>query len=406
MHYIHRNLAVSFLEADGLFPVLLLTGARQVGKSTFLHHLASSDRRIVTLDDLELRIQAQEDPKLFLMNHPAPLLIDEVQYAPQLFPYIKIKVDEARRESPEKANELYWLTGSQQFKMMKGITESLAGRVGIFQMQGLSWQELTGRFEKPFRPDLFSAPRMQALSPGELYLRIWRGSFPEAEKFSNEQLPTFYRSYVQTYLERDVRDLTQVADTESFYRFLQAVAGRQGQLLNYSALAESAGISQPTAKQWLNILVASGLVYLLQPYSSNLNKRLTSMPKIYLLDCGLAAYLSKWSSAEVLEAGHMSGAYFEAWCIGEILKGYLNSGREPPCFFYRDCDQNEIDLLIEENGVYHPVEFKKAATIRREDVKAFEKVKKIPLGMGAVVSMSDKDMLLTENCRMIFAGFL
>ncbi len=406
MKYIQRNLAVSFSKANKLFPVLLLTGPRQVGKSTFLDHMAEPNRKFVTLDDLELRKQARDDPKLFLMNNPSPLVIDEIQYAPQLFPYIKMAVDEARREDPKNANGLYWLTGSQQFKMMKGVTESLAGRVGIFQMQGLSWQELTGRSEPPFRPDQFSVPLMKQLTPGELYLRIWRGSFPEAEKFENDQLATFYRSYVQTYIERDVRDLTQVADADTFYQFLQAVAARQGQLLNYSALAESAGISQPTAKQWLNILAASGLVYLLRPYSSNLNKRLTSMPKIYMLDCGLAAYLSKWSSAEVLEAGNMNGAYFEAWCVGEIIKSYLNNGREPPCFFYRDCDQNEIDLLIEANGIYHPIEFKKAAIIRKEDVRAFDKARKIALGTGAVVSMSDKDMLLTENCRMIFAGYL
>ena len=260
----------------------------------------------------------------------------------------------------------------------------------------------------PFLPPTCSAVPSAKFSENELYSLIWRGNYPGAKDFPDDRIGQFYNSYIQTYLERDISALTQVADKNTFYRFLQAVAARQGQLLKYDSIAQDAGISQPTARQWMNILVASGIVYLLQPYSSNLNKRLTSMPKIYMLDGGLAAYLSRWSSAEVLCAGNMNGAYFEAWCIAEILKSYWNNGQEPPVFLYRDRDKHEIDLLIEKDGCIYPVEFKKAANIKKDDIKNFAilQKEKLKIGMGALVSMYDSDMLITEDCRNIYAGSL
>lgn len=406
--YIKRNLTEAFSAANDYFPVLLLTGPRQVGKSTFLTHIAEPNRKYITLDDINLRIQAQEDPQLFLRNNPPPVIIDEIQYAPELFPYIKIAVDEARRSNPLQANGLYWLTGSQQFSMMKNVSESLAGRVGVFQMHGLSLQERMEVKKAPFLPPTSSAVPSAKFSENELYSLIWRGNYPGAKDFPDDRIGQFYNSYIQTYLERDISALTQVADKNTFYRFLQAVAARQGQLLKYDSIAQDAGISQPTARQWMNILVASGIVYLLQPYSSNLNKRLTSMPKIYMLDGGLAAYLSRWSSAEVLCAGNMNGAYFEAWCIAEILKSYWNNGQEPPVLLYRDRDKHEIDLLIEKDGCIYPVEFKKAANIKKDDIKNFAilQKEKLKIGMGALVSMYDSDMLVTEDCRNVYAGSL
>ena len=406
--YTKRNLTDVFLSANDFFPVLLLTGPRQVGKSTFLEHIADNNRKYVTLDDINLRIQAQQDPQLFLRNNPPPVIIDEIQYAPELFPYIKIVVDQARKTDKSKANGLFWLTGSQQFAMMKNVTESLAGRVGIFQMQGLSLQERNGIKNPPFNPDNDFPVPATTFSEKELFSLIWRGNYPEAESLPDDRMSQFYNSYIQTYLTRDISELTQVADKNTFYKFLQAVAARQGQLLKYESIATACGISQPTAKQWMNILIASGIVYLLQAYSSNLNKRLTAMPKIYMLDCGLAAYLSRWSSPDVLAAGNMNGAYFEAWCVSEILKSYWNNGEEAPVFLYRDRDKNEIDLLIEKDGTFYPVEFKKAATIRKSDVKTFDILdkEKIKTGLGALVSMSEDNMLITETCRNIFAGRL
>lgn len=406
MAYIKRNLTKTFLEANELFPVLLLTGARQVGKSTFLTHIAGPERHYVSLDDPENMLQAREDPRLFLRDHPAPVIIDEIQYAPQLFPHIKMIVDEARRKSPDRASGLYWLTGSQQFQLMKDVAESLAGRIGIFRLQGLSWQELTGREQPPFRPDTFVCPDLPVLSSVELYRRIWRGTFPESERFNDDQLGAFFQSYVQTYLERDVRDLAQVGDLAVFFKFLQATAARQGQLLSYASLAQSADISPVTAKKWLGILVASGIAYVLPAYHSNLNKRLTLMPKLYILDTGLAAWLSRWSSPAVLAQGMMNGAYFEAWCVGELLKSYWNAGQEPPFYLYRDREQLEIDIVIEQDGKLFPVEIKKSAAVKKEDVRAFSQISKHPVGEGALISMFDREMHLTPQVRTIFAGYL
>lgn len=406
--FIKRNLESAFLTANKSFSVLLVTGARQVGKTTFLRHLAEEKRKFVSLDNLEYREMAKNDPRLFLSNFPAPLIIDEIQYAPELLPYIKMAVDEARFKDPENSNGMFWLTGSQQFHLMKGVTESLAGRVAIFNLLGLSNHETAGTDSQPFLPESFSGTGMKMLGSPELFHRIWRGSFPGMFMLQDSEWSTFYNSYVQTYLERDIRYLTQVADLGRFFTFLKSAAARTGQMLNYAALSRDADISQPTAKSWLSLLLTSGLAYLLPPYYRNVNQRISSTPKFYFLDTGLAAYLTSWNTPQVLCDGAMSGAFFETWCVSELLKSYLHNGQEPPFFYFRDKDKHEIDLLIEYNGALHPIEIKKSASPKSSDISAFRLLKQyqMPIGKAALISMNPDILMLTESCRTIPAPLL
>lgn len=403
--YIKRNLRQAFLEANTFFPALLITGARQVGKTTFLHNNAEPPRRFVSLDSLDVRMQAKEDPRLFLANNPPPVMIDEIQYAPELLPYIKQIIDDTRNRDPESAHGLFWLTGSQQFELMKGVSESLAGRIGIFNLYGLSQAELAGRNDGAFSPERdFSLPQ-ELVSPLEIFTRIWRGSFPElvTAEHPAKHWERFYQSYLQTYLARDVRALTQVADEHRFYAFLKAVAARTGQMLNYSSLARDAEVSQPMAKSYLSILETSGLVKLLYPCMKNRTRQMISTPKLYMLDTGLAAYLTSWLTPETLMNGAAAGHFFESWCFAEILKSYVNAGTEPDFTYYRDKDDNEIDLIIQRNGTLYPIEFKKAATVKKDDVKSFSKLSifQQPTGMGAVVSLHPDMQLIRENVRAI-----
>ncbi|MFA6104597.1 MAG: ATP-binding protein [Victivallaceae bacterium] len=406
--FIRRNLESSFKAANASFSILLLTGARQVGKTTFLRHIAEADRKFVSLDNLDYRQMAKNDPRLFLSNFPPPVIIDEIQYAPELLPYIKLLVDESRFKDSPDCNGMFWLTGSQQFQMMKGVTESLAGRVAIFNLLGLSNRELADQTNRPFLPETFSNSGMTMVEAPEFFRRIWRGSFPGIITRAESDWQIFYDSYVQTYVERDVRDLTQVGDLGRFFNFLKAAAARTGQLLNYSSLARDADISQPTAKSWMSILITSGLVYLLYPYYKNLNKRMVSTAKLYFLDTGLAAYLTSWNNSQVLSDGAMSGAFFETWCIAELLKSYLHSGRQAPFFYYRDKAMQEIDLLIESDGVLHPVEFKKSSTLKKSDIATFGTLEKfkMPIGRGALISLSPETIMITEKCHAVPAPLL
>jgi predicted AAA+ superfamily ATPase len=406
--FIKRNLEAAFKAANASFSILLLTGARQVGKTTFLRHIAEKNRKFVSLDNLDYRMMAKNDPRLFLSNFPPPVIIDEIQYAPELLPYIKMMVDETVFKNSPDRNGMFWLTGSQQFQMMKGVTESRAGRVAIFNLLGLSNHELAGQRNQPFLPETFSSEGMTLIETPEFFRRIWRGSFPGGITHGDGNWQIFYDSYVQTYVERDVRDLTQVGDLGRFLSFLKAAAARTGQLLNYSSLARDADISQPTAKSWMSILVASGLVYLLYPYYKNLNKRMISTPKLYFLDIGLAAYLTSWNTPQVLSGGAMSGAFFETWCIAELLKSYLHSGRHAPFFYYRDKEMQEIDLLIEHNGTLHPVEFKKTANLKKSDIATFALLDKfkMPVGNGALISLSQENIMITGKCAAIPATLL
>ncbi len=396
--YLTRTLERFVSGAAASFPVLLLTGARQVGKTSLLRRLAGEERNYVTLDDpLALRL-AREDPALFLKRFPPPVLVDEIQYAPQLLPHVKMAVDETRRPA------LFWLTGSQPFHLMKGVSESLAGRVAVVSLLGLSHRELLGRGVEvlPFVPtgEISGTPEgSPAPTLAELYTTIWRGAFPALAADAALDRTLFYGSYFQTYLQRDVRDLARVGDESAFVRFVRAAAARTGQLLNLSDLARDADVAPNTAKSWLSILQASGMVYLLEPWHSNVTKRLVKAPKLYFLDSGFAAYLTEWSSPATLEAGAMSGAILETWVVDEILKSYLHNGLQAPLYHYRDRDRREIDLLIHRDGVIHPVEIKKTASPRREDARAFSALAATGarVGAGAVICLVDRALPLTSE---------
>lgn len=395
--YLSRTLESWFKKASRQFPVLLVTGARQVGKTTFLRHASEPERTYVTLDDPLVLALAKSDPALFMQRFPPPVLIDEIQYAPELLPYIKMACDQHRTPN------LFWLTGSRQFQMMRGVSESLAGRVGLLQLLGFSRRELLGRGEtsRPFLPLPEETDTSSPLDLMELYRLIWRGSFPAIASGEQGDRDLFYSSYIQTYLQRDIRDLARVGDEMAFLRFLRAAAARTGQLLNMADLARAADVAFNTAKSWLSILQTSGIVYLLEPYHSNLTKRLVKTPKLYFLDTGLCAYLTQWSTPETLESGAMSGAILETWIMGELLKSYWHNGRQAPFFYYRDKDKKEIDLLIIQDGTIYPLECKNSASPGMGDIRNFSVLAnlKMPVGPGAVVCLATQSLPLGPAVR-------
>lgn len=399
-----RTLTKVIQKVDQHFPVLLITGPRQVGKTTLLKMCADVSRQYVTLDDLDIRFLAQNDPGLFIQTYKAPLIIDEIQYAPQLLSYIKIIVDQERK------NGMFWLTGSQKFYLMKGITESLAGRVAILDLLGLSQAEIENKQSIPFLPTLdwiSKAKQQSSLSTlTYIYNKIWLGSFPRVNQDGMRDI--FYKSYIQTYIQRDIKDILSILNETSFYKFLTAIAARTGQLLNYADLARDVAIDNKTAKAWLSVLQTSGLVYLLYPYHNNITKRLIKAPKLYFLDTGLCSYLTKWTTAASLEAGSMSGAILETYLFSEILKSYLHNGLEPNFYYYRDADQKEIDLLIEADDILYPVEFKKTATPSNTASKNFNLLHKLgkQVGHGGVVCLVEKDIPLSDTVVAIPVGYL
>lgn len=399
--YRRRTLQTFLKKASQQFPVLLVTGPRQVGKTTILRHLSQEGRTYVTLDDPSLALLAREEPSLFLQRFNSPILIDEIQYAPQLLPYIKMYVDENHTPG------LFWLTGSQQFHLMKGVSESLAGRVGIVNLLGLSLREMRGEADtdEPFLPISKILEERFAtsvkLSLQEIYSIIWRGFFPAIALKADDDRDLFYSSYLQTYLQRDVRDLAKVGDEGAFLKFLRAAAARSGQLLNIADLARDAGISPVTAKNWLSILELSGIVYLLEPYYTNITKRLVKAPKLYFLDTGLASYLTEWSSPLTLEAGAMSGNILETFIVVEIIKSYWHNGKRAPLYYYRDKDMKEIDLLIERDKVIYPIEIKKTASPSKSSVSNFKvlKTQEVPTGEGCVICLNDTLLPLDKTSQ-------
>ncbi|MCC7493631.1 MAG: ATP-binding protein [Fimbriimonadaceae bacterium] len=405
--YCSRALERAWARASAQFGVVLLTGPRQVGKTTLLRHLAEPTRRYVTLDDLALRDLAQQDPALFAQRFPPPLLIDEIQYAPRLLPYVKMQVDTVRRPGQ------YWLTGAQQFPLMAGVTESLAGRVAVVNLYGFSAREADRRPADlpPFLPTASAlGPRREGyrlLAAPEVFQRLWRGQYPAVCTGDVRDVELFYRSYLQTYLERDVRSLLNIGDLTAFRRFLRAAAARTGQLLNYADLARDTGISPNAAKQWLSVLVASGQVHLLPPYHTNVTRRLCKTPKLYFLDTGLAAYLTEWRTPETLEAGAMAGAIFESAVVAEVLKSWSNQLQEAPAYFYREAAGREIDLLLVSDGVLHPVEIKKAGLVSARDLAThcLEDLP-IPRGPGALVCLAPEPLPLRADLEIIPFGML
>lgn len=415
MTYIKRAAEDTITRISNMLPVLLVTGPRQVGKTTLLQRLAEMqrelgiERKYVTLDDPDVRYLAKHDPALFLQRYTPPVLIDEIQYATELLPYIKMSVDKSGQKGA------FWITGSQVFRLMKNVSESLAGRVGIINLLGLSDAEIYQEPSEPFSPDTsYLMNRLSVTKPrglNEIYQRIFKGSMPELYAEENIDWEIYYRSYVDTYLQRDIRDLTQVADEMQFYNFMTIVAAHTSKPVVYEELANAAGISAPTAKKWLSVLVSSHIIAFVQPFHNNSLKRVVKMPLLHFLDTGLAAYLLKWGNPETLEKGAMSGAFFESYVFSEIYKSYLNAGKEPPIFYYRDKDQKEIDLLLYQNGVLSPIEIKKAASPGKAAIKNFRVLApvsknetsdgleslKIEIGTGSIVCMANDLLPIDEK---------
>ncbi len=406
--YITRALEATVAGISDTFPVLLVTGPRQVGKTTMLRRLSKENRTYVTLDDPDVRFLAKGDPGLFMQRYAPPVLIDEIQYATELLPYIKMRVDASGNKGD------YWLTGSQVFRLMKDVSESLAGRVGIVSLLGLSNAEIHGYDNDPFTSDpgrlLKRMNSVKQMSLNEIYERIFRGSMPELIANTVIDWETYYRSYVETYLKRDIKDLTQVADEMQFFNFMTVVAAHTAMPVVYEELASAVGISSPTAKKWLSILLTSHIIALVQPYHNNMLKRVVRMPLLHMLDTGLAAYLLKWGNPQALEKGAMSGAFFESYVFSEIYKSYLNAGKEAPIYYYRDKDRKEIDLLLYQNGTISPIEVKKAASPGKAAVKHFNlldpleipehfgvmKELKVAVGNGSVICMA-RDLLPVDT---------
>ncbi len=394
--YIYRALEQVVLEVSTVFPVVLVTGPRQVGKTTLLKYLAQDNRTYVTLDDPMVLALAKRDPALFFSRYTPPIIIDEIQYAPELLPYIKMYVDK------KKENGEFWLTGSQTFHTMNNVSESLAGRVGIIPMQGLSLSEIRGLPSMPYSCNVDELMNKMAMFPmmnlKEVYEIIHKGSMPALYRMS-QKVERFYASYVDTYINRDVKALSAVGDALSFQKFLVACASRSSQMLNYAELANDVGISQPTAKKWLSILVSSGIIVLVEPYFNNALKRIVKAPNMYFMDTGLCAYLTRWTSSEALEVSAVSGAFFETFVVSEIIKSYINAGKRPPVYYYRDSEKKEIDLIIEENGALQPIEIKKSANPSKSACKHFAVLNKTgkKVGNGSVICMSEELLPLTAE---------
>jgi len=398
--YIHRDLEKIVLQANQAFSVVLVTGPRQVGKTTLLKKIAEKSRRYVTLDNPMVRDEAKRDPSLFLQRHPPPVLIDEVQYAPELFPYIKMHADTHKNKGD------FWMTGSQLFHLMKNVSESLAGRVGIVNMLGLSNAEIHNHTSTPYEtnPGALQQRIKNAipLQLKEMYRQIFKGSMPAL--FETEQdLEFYFSSYVNTYLQRDVQDLTQVGDLLAFLRFMTSCAARTGQMLNYATIANDVGISGPTAKKWLSILVTSGIVVLVEPYFNNRLKRIIKSPVMYFVDTGLCAYLTRWSDSETLEVSSMAGAFFETWVVSEIIKSYYNTGKRPPIYYYRDTDNKEIDLIIEQNNTLYPIEIKKSSNPKGDAIKNFKVLEQTgkKIGTGNVICLCDQLYPIDRNNYLV-----
>lgn len=404
MQYINRHLESKIISLSASYSAVLLTGPRQSGKTTMLKRLAEKEnagREYVSLDDLTVREMAKNDPAMFLQLHRPPLLIDEVQYAPELFTYIKIYIDKHQRPGD------FWMTGSQIFRLMRGVGESLAGRVALLHMSPMSAREINGRDAVPFTTDLETlvneSKKTEPVSTPEMYEKIWKGSMPGIVSGNFADRNIYYSSYISTYIERDVRELSGEIDALKFNRFVTAAAARAAQILNYSALAEDADIDIATAKDWMNILETLGIVFLLHPYSNNVLKRTVKTPKIYFYDTGLICYLTKWSSPEVAENGAMSGALLENYTVSEIMKSYQNAGLEPYLYYYRDRDAKEIDVIIEGDGKLYPLEIKKTATPDKRLIKTFGVIDKAPveLGTGAVLCMAESLSAFDKNNLII-----
>ncbi len=400
MNYIKRDLERKFLSMSEAFKAVMLVGARQVGKSTMLRHLAEGEERTyVTMDDMRIRDLARSDPALFFQTYRPPILIDEIQKAPELFEQIKLICD----ASDERG--LFWLTGSQSKKLMKNAGDSLAGRLCVLKLYSLSQQELVGVSVDTMDFSYESLSERAKLFPKnnvlDTFSCIWRGGMPDVQNLNSEQMQEYFNSYIETYLMRDAVDDNGIADTEGFRKLLRACAAFTGQLLNYNDLAAAAGVSGVTAKEWVKVLQSMGIITLLEPYASNELKRLTKTPKLYFCDTGLCAYLSSWTSRDVLMNGAAAGHYYENYVVGEFLRNYAYGMEKANLNFYRDRNQKEIDLVIEKAGMLHLIEIKKSAAPDKSAIRAFSLLRNSerPVGRGGIVCMTDAVFPIdVDNC--------
>ena len=391
MDYINRELERKFLSMNKAFKAIMVTGARQVGKSTMLKRLAENEKRTyVNFDNLRDRELATRDPGLFFQMYKPPILIDEAQKAPNIFEYIKTVCDESEQKG------LFWLTGSESKKLLKEARDSLAGRICILKMYSLSQREKMGKIglsgiQFSLQGLFERAKNFNANNILDVYTHIWQGGMPATINMNDEQRMEYYDSYIETYLMRDAVDDNGISDTEGFRRVLRACAAFVGNLINYSDLAQAGNVSVPTAKEWVKILQSMGIIYLLEPYSNNELKRIVKTPKLYFCDTGLCAYLSMWTSMETLMNGAVSGHYFENYVVTEFLKTYSYSKDKVNLTFYRDSNQKEIDMILEENGILHPLEIKKSSTPEKQAINSFYLLEKssMKIGDGGIVCMTD-----------------
>lgn len=394
--YIKRHIEPIISDCLKQFPVILVTGPRQVGKTTLLQYMCK-DFEYITFDDPIVLIEAIEETRLFLKNNEPPLLIDEVQYAPQIFRYLKMYVDK------NKVKGSFALIGSQPFELMKGVSDTLAGRMAIIELKGLSLREIYNvSFNKPFLPNAEYIDERKTFLKNykHLWKTIHRGSMPELQD-DNMNWERYYSSYIKTYIEKDIRQIVNISDELKFIKFLTALAVRCGELLNINAIANEIEVSADTVKRWLSILQTSGLIYLLEPYSNNILKRVIKTPKVYFYDSGLVCYLARWTSADTARKGAQAENIFENFIISEILKSHLNAGKTiSSLYFYRDKDQREIDLIIDEDGKLYPIEIQMTGSPTKAMGKHFSAISNIPgkeKQTGIILCQYDKKAYLSED---------
>ncbi|MDR0991856.1 MAG: ATP-binding protein [Ruminococcus sp.] len=404
--YYKRHIEATIKRIAKRKPVIVITGARQVGKSTMLSK-TFGDLNSVSLNRPLVRSSAFENPSLFFEQNKPPVIVDEIQKVPELFDYVKDVVD----DDAEKTGQFY-LTGSQSQKLMERVSDSLAGRAGIVKMLGLSCRELDGiSYTKPFLPTKMHIDEISKFASAfdyeTLITRIHKGFFPELYKTESDldDWSDYYDSYFQTYIEKDVKEVLNIRDEIAFVKFVRACASLSGEMLNFVTLGDICGKDVGTVKSWLSVLVSSGLVYLLEPYHNNFSKRLVKSPKMYFLDTGFTCWLLGWNTPTQLVNGAAWGHIFESFVFAEILKSYYNAGKTtPPIFYYRDTDKHEIDLLIKDGDVLHPIEIKTTSDPNKSMVSAFRQIEKIPdmnLGEGAVICLAKEVLPLKDGVWII-----